>query len=291
MTALYIDGINAPSEIKDCIKQLSSNFIFYRESSKGANGYLFFGKNKILNTKIALKFYYWGSNKEYHAEPQKLSLINSENVIKILNASYLDDEWAYFITPLCENGDIDDFIETTDIGNHKALDMISQILIGISFLHKERFIHRDLKPSNIYMCDDGKVVIGDFGSIKHIPAGLNSIPASSHSILYRPPESVITNTYGISGDIYQIGIVLYQLLGGYLPYDEISWLNKKELEQYNTLIDDFDKSRFVDKCLKNKIIQSKVLLMSSLPPWVPDNIKRIIQKACHKDSSKRFTTA
>lgn len=91
--------------------------------------------------------------------------------------------------------------------------------------------------------------------------------------------------------IYQIGIVLYQLLGGYLPYDEISWLNKKELEQYNTLIDDFDKSRFVDKCLKNKIIQSKVLLMSSLPPWVPDNIKRIIQKACHKDPSKRFTTA
>lgn len=64
--------------------------------------------------------------------------------------------------------------------------MISQILIGISFLHKERFIHRDLKPSNIYMCDDGKVVIGDFGSIKHIPAGLNSIPASFSFNFVRP---------------------------------------------------------------------------------------------------------
>ncbi len=291
MTALYIDGINAPDEIKESVNQLSSDFIFYRESSKGANGYLFFGKNKITNIKIALKFYYWGNNKAYHAEPQKLSHINSDNVIKILNAAYLDDDWAYFITPLCENGDIDDFIETTDIGNHKAIDMVSQILIGISFLHSERFIHRDLKPSNIYLCDEERVVIGDFGSIKHIPVGLNSIPASSHSILYRPPESVTTNAYGISGDIYQIGMVLYQLLGGYLPYDEISWLNQKELVHYNSLIDNFDKSAFVDQCLKNKIIKSKILSMSSLPPWVPDNVKRIIKKACHKDPNQRFVTA
>ena len=291
MTPIYINGINAPEEIKNCIKELSSDFIFYRESSKGANGYLFFGENKITNIKIALKFYYWGNNKTFHAEPQKLSQINSSNVIKILNASYLNDEWAYFITPLCENGDLDDFIETTDIGNHKAIDIVSQILIGISFLHREHFIHRDLKPSNIYLCDNERVVIGDFGSVKHIPTGLTTIPASSHSILYRPPEAVMTNAYGIPGDIYQIGIILYQLLGGYLPYEEVAWLNKKELTHYNTLTDDFDKSTFVDQCLKNKITKSKLLDMRSLPPWVPDNLKRIIKKACHKNPSQRFNTA
>jgi len=291
MTPLYIEGINAPDEIKECIKKLSSDFTFYRESSKGANGYLFFGDNKITNAKIALKFYYWGNNKDFHAEPQKLSQINSENVIKILNASFLNDEWAYFITPLCEYGDIDDFIETTDIGNHKAIDIVSQILIGISYLHHERFIHRDLKPSNIYLCDEEKVVIGDFGSVKHIPEGLNTIPASSHSILYRPPESVTTNSYGLSGDIYQIGIVLYQLLGGYLPYHEMAWLNKKELSHYNKLTNDVDKSIFIDQCLKHKIIKSKLLDISSLPPWVPDNIRRVIKKACHKDPTKRFSTA
>ena len=111
------------------------------------------------------------------------------------------------------------------ISNRTALEYSYQILSGLSCLHSERFLHRDLKPSNIYLTEGNIAVIGDFGSVKKLPDGEQSISASSHSILYRSPESINLKKYGISGDIYQVGVILYQLLGGILHYDGMAWLS------------------------------------------------------------------
>jgi eukaryotic-like serine/threonine-protein kinase len=62
MAKFYIDSLNAPDEIKDSLRQLSNNISFNKQSTKGANGYLFFGHNKILDKKVAVKYYYWGGD-------------------------------------------------------------------------------------------------------------------------------------------------------------------------------------------------------------------------------------
>ena len=291
MSSLFIDSISAPSAIKAQLKVLSKDIKFTREVTKGANGYLFFGENRILRTNVAVKFYYWGGDNRFHAEPITLANIAAPNILPVQGAGLLDGEWAYFVTPYCANGDLDDIIDRTDLENIKALDRTCQILSGVGALHERRFLHRDLKPENIYEVTDDQSIIGDFGSIKHMPEGHKSIPASNHAVLYRPPESIQTNSYGFEGDIYQCGLILYQLLGGSLPYDEISWLTKSEKRTYDDLDTDADKSIYADQCIKSRIKKGKVVDISSLPPWVPDKLKRAIRKSVHVDPSKRFATA
>lgn len=288
MAALYINGLSTPKEIKVALTNLSKAYTFSKEIDKGANGYLFFGRNRIMATDVAVKFYYWGGQKEYHAEPRNLAAIHCENILSILDASFIDNDWAYFVTPYCPNGDLDDYIEQTKFGNLQAIDFVSSVLTGLSHLHAQRFLHRDLKPSNIYLDNNMQAVIGDFGSLKVTPMGVDEVPSSSHSILYRPPESVLYNTYSSKGDIYQMGIVLYQLLGGELQYDEYAWMNKAELKHYNSLTDHVDKSIYVDQCIKNRITKGRIVNLKSLPPWVPEQLKRIIRKAVNLDPTKRY---
>lgn len=288
MASLFIDGLSAPEPIKKRLKALSKDIEFSREVTKGANGYLYFGTNRILQTEVAVKFYYWGSDPRFHAEPTALAALTGQNILTVQSAGLLDGEWAYFVTPYCRNGDLDDLLDSFSIGNIEAIDRTCQILSGVGVLHEHRYVHRDLKPANIYVGDDSESIIGDFGSIKVVPEGHESIPASSHAVLYRPPESVETNSYGFEGDIYQCGMVLFQLLGGPLPYDEASWLSRSERKTYNELPNEADRSIYADQCIKAKIVRGKIIDASKLPPWVPDVLKRTVRKATHTDLTRRF---
>lgn len=291
MSEILIDNVSAPAQIKAQLTLLSKDIKFTREITKGGNGYLFFGENKILKNEVAVKFYYWGGDTKYHAEPSTLASIEAPNILQVKNAGLLDGDWAYFVTPRCLSGDLDDLLEKTEHGNLQAVERTSQILSGVIHLHQRRYLHRDLKPSNIYVGEDGRSIIGDFGSIKFIPEGLLSIPASSHAVLYRPPESIESGSYGFEGDIYQCGIILYQLLGGYLPYEEMAWLSKSEKREHDRLAARADKAIFIDTCIRNKIKKGKILNISSLPAWVPENLKRTIRKATNPDPAKRYSSA
>lgn len=291
MTKLYIEGSSAPPEIKRSLSELSKNIEFHREDSKAANGYVFFGMNRVTGMHITLKYYYWGGKSEYHAEPRQLAQINAQNVLKILDAGLIDTKWAYFVTPTCTGGDLDLVLESSPLGVKTALEYTYQALSGLSHLHGSRFLHRDLKLANLYLTESSSVVIGDFGSVKRLPNKTSTIPASSHSLIYRPPETIITDLYGIPGDIYQCGLILYQLLGGTLSYDGLAWLNKRELTQMEKLTTPLDRESFIDYCIKTKIAAGKAIDLTSLPSWVPKSIHRIIKTACHVKAAQRFQSA
>jgi serine/threonine protein kinase len=101
------DLLDVPQSIKEKLIDLRKDIEITKRSRTGANGWLFFGKNKIYGQIVAIKFYDWGGNAKYHAEPKHLATINSDNVIRILDASYVDTDYAYFLTPYCSKGDLD----------------------------------------------------------------------------------------------------------------------------------------------------------------------------------------
>lgn len=291
MPTLAIDFADAPKEIKDSLRKLSVNITFERQANKGANGYLFFGYNRVVGRHVAVKYYYYGGKDSYHAEPQQLAKVQCRAVISIYDAALVNGHWAYFVTPYCRNGDLDDFLEISSVGNVRASSLASQVLTGVSALHGQRFVHRDLKPQNILVDDEGFALIGDFGSVKKLPEGIDEVPGSGHALLYRPPESISSRKYGISGDIYQVGIILYQLLGGHLPYDPRAWLSQKQLREYDAIGGEIDKDIYASRCLQDRIRRGKVLDLESLPPWVPTCLRRTISKACNIDPDRRFATA
>lgn len=282
------ETLDVPIPIKNKLVELSTNISFTKRSRKGSNGWLFFGQNQISKQRIAVKFYDWGGDSKYHAEPKNLAAIKSKNVIQVLDASFVDKDYAYFLTPYYKNGDLDVEICNGISGNIRAVSITRDILSGLSHLHSQALLHRDLKPQNLLIANDLSALIGDFGSVKKVPEGRSTVPGSGHSLIYTPPESISSGTYGYPGDIYQVGVVLYQTLGGHLPYEESAWLNSRELKKYRSMTDEINRQIYANSCIKNKIEKGKIVNTGTLPPWVCVPLCRTISKACNVDPSKRY---
>ena len=288
MSQLNIDTISAPQPVKEKLTDLGASICFDKQSRKGANGWLFFGINMVHQQRVAVKFYDWGGDSKFHAEPQHLASLNAENVISIMDAAFVDTDYAYFVTPFYERGDLDDELGRGIIENLRAVSMVRDVLSGLSHLHAGNLLHRDLKPQNLLLSDEDHAIIGDFGSVKHLPDDQTTVPGSGHSLIYRPPETIKTDSYGIAGDIYQVGVLLYQLLGGVLPYEESAWLNSRQLKKYRAISDPIDRQIYATDIIKKLVSRGRVIKLSSLPPWVCTQLRRTISRACNLDPGKRY---
>jgi len=147
-------------------------------------------------------------------------------------------------------------------------------------------VHRDLKPANI-MIQSGTPKIADFGSIRTLDPGTRDVVASRHSVLYRPPESFVTSRYTLQGDIYQMGLVTYQLLGGTLSYEQLDHLTMRERTQHASLDNDFERSQFVDLIIRRKAERGSLVDFDSLPEWIDDASKRSLRRLLNPDPSAR----
>lgn len=260
-------------------------------SPKGANGYLFFGHNTLLDREVAVKYYYWGGDARYHAEPAHLAQMHSDNIVTILDASLISNDYAYFITPYYENGDLDNYRLATSLGTQDVLGLVKGMLAGLTHLHSLRYLHRDLKPANIFISDTHTALIGDFGSVRRLPEGNTTIPGSGHSLIFTPPESASNGEYSFAGDTYQAGVVLFQLLGGYLPENETDWLTPKELGAYSTIADVVDRQLYATSRIRARIAKGRIVSLTSLPAWIGRDLRRVVAIACRAHPAKRFQTA
>lgn len=222
-------------------------------------------------------------------EPRLLETLASPHVLKVDDAAAIDKDDAYFIAPFCDDGDLDDVIAAGQAGIKRAVDMIIDVATGASAIHAAGYIHRDLKPSNIFCTDKGRLVIGDFGSVVAKGKDGYAQTATRHSLVYRTPEEITTGKAYPQGDVYQLGIVLYQLLGGRLPYLERDWLTPKEAEAYEKLTFP-DNQLYATKIIEQKIVKGKLLDYASLPAWCPAELISVIKKCCKVSLAQRIDT-
>lgn len=289
-TDLNIDGLGLDEAIAAHLKHLESTYRYTEYIEKGANGELVIARNRLTNQAVALKIYYWGGNRKLHAEPQTLQQLNSPYIIDVNHAEIIDDEWALFVTPFVEDGDLDALISSNSVTLHGALKAVRQILVGLGSLHGKNLVHRDLKPANILFAQ-GACQIADFGSVRRVPEKASHVTASGHSVLYRPPESFEGGQYSKVGDIYQVGVVLYQLLGGMLSYAGVDWLNSRELSRYESASDDFEKSKIVDQAICRRAKSERLIQIDTLHEWVPRDIRSAVRKAVRSDPTRRYQSA
>jgi len=276
-----------PEAIRPRATELANHIDFESMNDKGAGGHVLIGFHKLLERDVVVKFYYWGGGD--HAEPALLARFESDFILKVHHAESINANDAFFITPYCANGDLDDALVSRKFGPLQSVDVLAQIAAGVSFLHGRGYLHRDLKPANIFCRPDGSFVIGDFGSVLVQNTDGYSISITQHSLLYRPPEEIDEKNYYRQGDIYQLGIVLYQLLGGHLPYVERDWLSTKQQVIYDAL-KGWDQRGFVDPIIKGKIRAGHILDMNKLPPWTPPALKTLIRGCTYVAREKRIAT-
>lgn len=160
------------------------------------------------------------------AERQILATLNHPNIARLLDGGVSEAGQPYFVMEVVEGQPIDQYCEAHRLSLRERLQLVLDVCDAVQYAHQMLVVHRDLKPSNILVTDDGQVKLLDFGIAKLLnPDALLSgeVPRTRTGLLpmtprYASPEQVRGETITTASDVYQLGIVLYELLTGSRPY-------------------------------------------------------------------------
>ena len=157
--------------------------------------------------------------RRFRREAQSASLLNHPNIVQIYDVG--EDDGNFYIVMEFINGlTLKQLIKKRGkLSVPEVIDIMSQLTDGLAHAHDSYIIHRDIKPQNIMILDDGMVKITDFGIAMAINASdltqTNSVMGSVH---YLPPEQASGKGSTIKSDIYSLGIMMYEMLAGVMPF-------------------------------------------------------------------------
>lgn len=286
---MSFEDLDLDQEVIDFLES-QTDFQIDRISQEGGNCDIFFGHHKIFDRRIALKIYYGSAKDSSHYEPRILSKLDHPNILKVRDAKKIANFHNYFMTDEIDGGDLEKYYKAGKLDLKKSLNIIHGILLGLNELHNDKIqiVHRDLKPKNILIKEDTcEPLIADFGSIKHFNNS-GKILGSRTTTLYMPPEVIRGDNYTIQSDIYQIGVSMYQILGGFFPDTYAEWLTEKEQKKLKAISGSYEQSVFIDKSIFLQILKNKLLRYESLPIYINKPIRDIIKKAIHPNLKNRY---
>ncbi|HKW01183.1 MAG TPA: serine/threonine-protein kinase [Vicinamibacterales bacterium] len=185
----------------------------------GGFGTVFLAEDTWIDKRVAIKVPHrqgldFG---ELLREPRLLASLNHPNIVTVITAEKQDN--VFFIVMEYVPGET---LETI-IANRGALeltlalDYTAQILNAVEHAHKQGVIHRDLRPANVFVTDKGLLKVGDFGTSRFL-----ELAAHGTTVIGSPPYMAPEQFEGravFSSDLYSLGVSMYQMLTGVLPYD------------------------------------------------------------------------
>src|SRR2546421_1554869 len=154
----------------------------------------------------------------FHREAEAISNLHHAHILPALD--YGEQEpWHYLVMPYIENGTLRERLMDGPLTLEESGALLEQIAGALQFAHNEGIIHRDIKPSNILMRDDHYTYLADFGLAKSLEGG--STITQTGNLLgtpeYMAPE-LADGPATTSSDLYALGILLYQMVTGELPF-------------------------------------------------------------------------
>src|SRR5215468_527960 len=185
----------------------------------GGFGTVFLADDTWIDKRVALKVPHKQSVDfgELLREPRLLASLSHPNIVTILTAEKQDN--VFFIVMEFVPGETLESI----IAHHgaldlaRALDYTCQIANAVDHAHKQGVLHRDLRPSNMLVSNSGMLKVTDFGTSRFL-----EIAAHGTTVIGSPPYMAPEQFYGkavFASDIYSLGVTMYQMLTGLLPYD------------------------------------------------------------------------
>ena len=286
-----LSNLGLDDEVKAFLKT-QNDFTIDRVSQEGGNCDMFFGYHKIFERRIALKIYYGNGKRNSHLEPRILSNINHPNILKVRDAKRIGDYYSYFMTDEISGGDLEKCFLNDELDLKEKLNIIHGVLNGLTELHRDNIsiVHRDIKPKNILIYNDTKQpLIADFGSVKQFDSNIGSVSCSKTTLVYTPKEVFEENKYTTQSDLYQVGVCMFQILGGYFPGAYYDWLNEKERNKFNSIIGSYEQTVFIEKVIHRLVSKNNLLRMDSLPKFIDSKIIKVIQKATHPKLNIRYS--
>lgn len=201
---------------------------------------------------------------KFKAEAQAAAGLMHPNIVNVYDVGE-ENRMYYFVMELVEGITLKHYIEKKiTLTAKEAVSIAIQVSMGIEAAHNNGIIHRDIKPQNIIISKEGKVKVADFGIAK----AATSNTVTSHamgSVHYTSPEQARGGYSDAKSDIYSIGITLFEMITGHVP---------------------FDGETTVAVAIKH--IQEEMPSPRVYVPDVPISVEQIIAKCCQKNPDRRY---
>lgn len=259
-----------------CIgKILGNRYEIIEEIGSGGMATVYKAKCKLLNRYVAIKVLRdeFANDaefiKRFQVEAQSAASLSHPNIVSIYDVGY-EDGMHYIVMELIEGKTLKEIIkEKGKLPWREAVGIASQIASGLSQAHQNHIVHRDIKPHNIIITKDGVAKVTDFGIAKAVSnSTINAFGSTIGSVHYFSPEHARGGYTDEKSDIYSLGVVLYEMCTGKLP---------------------FDGENAVAVALKHiqETPKEPIEICKDLPQAVND----IIMKAMKREPSERYSTA
>ena len=159
------------------------------------------------------------SRRRFKNESKAIAVLSHPNIVKVYDVSF-GDRIQYIVMEYVEGITLKEYIEQQKVVNWKeAVHFVSQILLALQHAHDKGIVHRDIKPQNIMLLQDGTIKVADFGIARFSRDGTKTMTEEAiGSVHYISPEQARGEITDDKADIYSIGVVMYEMLTGQLPF-------------------------------------------------------------------------
>ena len=256
-------------------KMLNNRYEVLEKIGNGGMATVYKAKCHVLNRYVAIKIlkdeFTTDSEfiKKFNSEAQSAARLAHPNIVQIYDVCN-EDNLYYIVMELIQGKTLKEIITEDGILSWKwSVNIAIQIASALETAHKNNIIHRDIKPHNIIITEDGIAKVTDFGIAKAVSnSTITAFGTTIGSVHYFSPEHARGGYTDAKSDLYSLGIVMYEMLTGKVP---------------------FDADTPVSVALKQ--VQEEPVDPMNYNPNIPISVNRIILKAMQKDPNLRYQNA
>ncbi|WP_391208577.1 Stk1 family PASTA domain-containing Ser/Thr kinase [Psychrobacillus sp. L4] len=256
-------------------KRISGRYKLLEMIGGGGMSNVYLAHDMILDRDVAIKVLrYDFSNEEelrrrFQREALSATSLTHPNIVSIYDVGE-DEDIQYIVMEYVKGETLKQYIQSdAPISPNKSVTIMKQLTSAIANAHNNHIIHRDVKPQNILLDEEGKVKVTDFGIAMALSATsytqTNSVLGTVH---YLSPEQARGGMATNRSDIYALGIVLFELLTGQLPFSGESAVS-----------------------IALKHLQTETPSIRAIIPSIPQSLENVVLKATAKDPKNRYRSA
>ena len=257
-------------------KPMLGRYEVEKELGKGAMGVVYLGRDPAADKAVAIKTMAlsqeFGEDElddvkaRFFREAETAARLDHPSIVSVYDAGE-ERDLAYIAMEVLRGQDLTSYTQRENLlPLAKVIDVVSRAAEALDYAHKARVVHRDIKPANImYEAASGQVKITDFGIARVTDAGKTKVGTVLGTPSYMAPEQLAGNDVDGRSDLFSLGVMLYQLLTGELPFQGKSMAN-----------------------LIFQIANEEPSDPASLRPETPDCLRKVIDKALQKQPECRY---
>jgi serine/threonine protein kinase len=252
---------------------LANRYRIVEKIGTGGMAEVYRGVDHVLERDVAVKVLTERSDevcRRFLLEAQSMARLNHPNIVAVYDVG-VDRDHSYIILEYVRGKTMRE-IDRTKISFDEAISLTVQLLEALQYAHSQGIIHRDIKPGNIIVSEDRVLKVMDFGLARRM-TDVSNLTQSGEivgTIAYLPPERFLGKSGDNTSDLYSVGVLLYELLCGKLPFTHES----------GDLV-----------AVMFSHVNDRPKPPRQLNPLVPASLDRIIMKLLDKDPARRYPDA